>query len=166
MDDATLEDARAYLEHYGVKGMKWGVRRDRPSGVSRKVDKMAKKDAKEMARAKAFYGEGAGTRRKLIKQKTGHRAQTVEGYKKALDYHSAKQDISKHVDKAISERKRKDRIKTTKRYGSATARQITGQMGTAAAVTALTYGAYHSNPQVKAKVDYTIKTIINKVKKL
>lgn len=39
------------LIHYGVKGMKWGVRR------------RAKKDAKEYARAKMFYGEGAGTRR-------------------------------------------------------------------------------------------------------
>lgn len=63
--DATLaEAARRYykkghnkrmghseLMHYGVKGMKWGVRRD----------------AKEFTQAKMHYGEGAGNRRKLIK---------------------------------------------------------------------------------------------------
>lgn len=36
-----------YLEHFGVKGMKWGVRRE------------ARKDAKESARAKMYYGEAA-----------------------------------------------------------------------------------------------------------
>lgn len=64
--DATLaEAARRYykkghnkrmghseLMHYGVKGMKRGVRR---------------RDAKEFTQAKMYYGEGAGNRRKLIK---------------------------------------------------------------------------------------------------
>ena len=67
--DATLaEAARRYykkghnkrmghseLMHYGVKGMKWGVRR------------RARRDAKEYTQAKMYYGEGAGNRRKLIK---------------------------------------------------------------------------------------------------
>lgn len=34
--------------HYGVKGMKWGVRRE------------AKRDARESVRAQMSYGEGAG----------------------------------------------------------------------------------------------------------
>ena len=67
--DATLaEAARRYykkghnkrmghseLMHYGVKGMKRGVRR------------RARRDAKEFTQAKMYYGEGAGNRRKLIK---------------------------------------------------------------------------------------------------
>ena len=67
--DATLaEAARRYykkghnkrmghseLMHYGVRGMKWGVRR------------RARRDAKEFTQAKMYYGEGAGNRRKLIK---------------------------------------------------------------------------------------------------
>ena len=65
--DATLaEAARRYykkghnkrmghseLMHYGVKGMKWGVRR------------RARRDAKEFTQAKMYYGEGAGNRRKI-----------------------------------------------------------------------------------------------------
>lgn len=51
-----------YLEHFGVKGMKWGVRRE------------ARRDAKESARAKMYYGEGAGVRRRninaIVKQKS------------------------------------------------------------------------------------------------
>ena len=37
-----------FLAHYGVKGMKWGVRR------------AARKDANEFAAAKMYYGKGAG----------------------------------------------------------------------------------------------------------
>ena len=43
------------LYHFGVLGMKWG---------HHKTIRNAKKDTHEFARAKMFYGEGAGTRRK------------------------------------------------------------------------------------------------------
>lgn len=33
------------LTHYGVKGMRWGVHRSRPEGVSRSTNRAAKKDA-------------------------------------------------------------------------------------------------------------------------
>ena len=48
--------------HTGVKGMKWGV---------------AKRDAKEAARAKMFYGESAGTRRKDIKNSASKNARGI-----------------------------------------------------------------------------------------
>lgn len=46
-----------FLEHYGVKGMKWGVRRNNYEGASARTNREASKDAKEFARAKMFYGE-------------------------------------------------------------------------------------------------------------
>lgn len=97
-----------YVAHFGVKGMKWGVRKDRSSGASRRTDREAKKDAQEFARAKVFYGQGAGTRRKLIKNTVEAKSSRNPAYKKAFDRHLATQDMSKHVSKARSERKRKD----------------------------------------------------------
>jgi len=88
--------------------MKWGVRNDLPEGVSSGTARDARKDAKEFARAKAFYGEGAGTRRKLIKQTVEGKSKRDPNYKKAFDHYLDRQDTSKHVDKARSERKRKD----------------------------------------------------------
>src|SRR3569833_2872175 len=98
----------AELEHYGVKGMKWGVRHDGPPGVSGKTNRLAKKDAKEFARAKQFYGEGAGNRRKLIRATVEGRSKKDPSYKKAFDHHLSKQDTSKHASAARNERKRKD----------------------------------------------------------
>lgn len=136
------QDVDVFLEHFGVKGMKWGVRNDRSGGakapgVSRSVNRHAQKDAKEFARAKAFYGEGAGIRRKLIKQTIEGKSKRMPGYKEALDYHIDLQDPSKHASKAVSERKRTDRKKGAKQTLGAVARRLTGEMGTKAAFTAI-----------------------------
>lgn len=40
----------SFLKHYGVKGMKWGVRKDRASGVGDSVKKKAAKGAVEVAK--------------------------------------------------------------------------------------------------------------------
>lgn len=100
--DATLaEAARSYykkghnkrmghseLMHYGVKGMKWGVRR------------RARRDAKEFTQAKMYYGEGAGNRRKLIKA-------TVKARSKDPFYKS-EFDMSKRASQARRQRGRKN----------------------------------------------------------
>src|SRR5678816_1474042 len=131
-------DMDSFLEHHGIKGMKWGVRNtDRAPGVSRKVDKEASKDAKEFARAREFHGQGAGTRRKLINHKVEARTKQDPTYKQAFDHHLARQDQAKHVEKAISERKRIDRTTKTKQTAGAVARRFTGEMGTQAAFTAV-----------------------------
>lgn len=121
-----------HLEHYGVKGMRWGIR---------KSERNAKKDAKEAARAKMFYGEGAGTRRKLINEKVASRKKSDPKYAEAFDREYAKQDLGKHGDKAKKERARKDAAKTTKQGAGFVARKITGEWGTTAALTAVTIGA-------------------------
>jgi hypothetical protein len=77
------EDVDDFLAHFGVKGMHWGVRRSNIPGVTRKTDRDAKRDADEFAKAKMFYGNGAGT-------------------------HVGNQDLAKRADQAVSTRRRKD----------------------------------------------------------
>ena len=134
-----------FLAHYGVKGMKWGVRKsasDRPEGVSAKSNRDAKKDAREFARAKMFYGEGAGTRRKLIKATVDQKAKRDPSYKKAFDHHLESQDMGKHASKAKSERTRKDVTQKTAKTARGVHRQLTGGFGNVSMVSAALAGGY------------------------
>ena len=97
-----------YLQHFGVKGMKWGVRKNRPEGVSRRTNRQAKKDAKEYTKAKMYYGEGAGTRRKLINKTVETKAKKDPSYKKAFDAHVENTDYAKRAQQARSQRKSTD----------------------------------------------------------
>lgn len=156
-------EVEEFLEHYGVKGMQWGKRKADPSGASRKVSRDAAKDAKEYARAKMFYGEGAGNRRKLINAKVAEKSKRVEGYKKAFDYHSANQDLSKHSDKAVKERKSTDRRTRNKQRVGAIARRATGEMGTQAAFVALIAGgaAFARSPKGKELMNKSVSSVKN-----
>lgn len=136
---ASPEEA---LAHFGVKGMHWGVRKGDHPGASRKTNKQAANDAAEYARAKMFYGEGAGTRRKLIKATVEAKAKKDPTYKAAFEHHLAKQDLGQHASKARSERRRKDATKATTKTVKGAHRSLTGQMGNVTLAAALLAGGY------------------------
>jgi hypothetical protein len=100
------------IEHYGVKGMKWGVRRE------------AKRDAKESVRAKMSYGEGAGNRRKLINKAVEAKKKKDPNYAKAFDYYYDKQDVAKAGQEARKWRKKNDRKKSARRFRSGVAQSL------------------------------------------
>ena len=119
-----------YVVHHGVLGQRWGVRRYQNANGSltaegkkrythseKKTIKQAHKDAKEYARAKMYYGEGAGNRRKLIKATVKQRSKDPL-YKMAFDEKLASTDWAEESSKAKSERHRTDAknktVKTTR----------------------------------------------------
>jgi hypothetical protein len=151
-----------FLAHYGVKGMHWGQRK-RPEGVSRGTNRLAKKDAKEFARAKMFYGDGAGTRRKLVKAKVESHSKANPNYKKAFDQHLQDQDLGKHAEKATGERKRKDAGTRAKQRVGYVARRLTGEMGTQAAFVAAGAAGYSylNSPKGRAMKKSVMSTVNN-----
>ena len=153
----SLEEA---LEHYGVKGMRWGVRKSSDSGVSRSTNREAKKDAEEFARAKMFYGQGAGTRRKLIKATVEAKSKKDPSYKKAFDQHLTSQDMSTHASKARSERRRKDAVEKTYKTSKGVYRYINGGFGAVSMVSAIIASGYIAAS--KTGIDKVIKDSASK----
>ena len=72
------------------------------------VDKMAKKDAYDYGVAQMFFGEGAGTRRKLIQAHVSDKAQNIPGYAEKFEAAVHALSQTEVAEKAIAERKRID----------------------------------------------------------
>lgn len=135
-----------YLAHYGVKGMKWGVRKQR---------RQARKDAKEFAIAKQYYGKGAGTRRKHIKATVEQRKKDYpDTYSKEFDKALESQDMAKATSKA----KRQRAVNTAKAETAKTARGIvnglSGNMVPIAATSAAIVGAIHFTGADRVLAEY------------
>jgi hypothetical protein len=106
------------LAHHGVKGMRWGHRKEvHPdiADVPKKTRKLAAKDAEEFTRAKLYFGEGAGVRRRLIKAKVEATKKRDPAYAKAFDHFVKQTDLAQRAHQARKQRKRTDRGKALKR---------------------------------------------------
>lgn len=152
LSDIFDEDGNP-IQHFGIKGMKWGRRnaesRERegraggtPTGATPRTNREARKDADEFAKAKMFYGEGAGTRRKLIKATVDAKSNKDPEYKKAFEYHLDNQNLAKRAEGARSERRRKDVTASATKNARSVHRLLTGGMGNVTATASVIVGAY------------------------
>jgi hypothetical protein len=161
MDDEVDE----FLAHFGVTGMKWGHRKGGIEGVPSKTNRLAAKDAKEHALAKMYYGEGAGVRRRQIKNVVETRKKDP-AYAKAFDHHLSNQDLAKASSKAHSKRKRTDVVKGTTKTAKGIHHILNGNAQYASATAALLVGgAMYAH---KAGIDKMLldkgKTLISDLK--
>ena len=158
-----------YLEHHGIKGQKWGIRRyQNPDGslteagkaklasgdAPRSTKRVAKRDAKEYARAKMYYGEGAGNRRKLIKATVEQRKKNDPFYAKEFERQLAKQDMASHAAKARAERTTRDVAKTTVTTTRGVINQVLQTGGRVTASAAIIYAAAHYTGLDQQIMDY------------
>lgn len=171
------------LSHHGILGQKWGIRRyqnqdgsltvagkaryltsdsktvgqkvpDHLSDVPKPTLKTARKDAKETAEAKMFYGEGAGNRRKLIANTVKQRSKDPY-YKKAYDYYLENEDMAKAAQKARVKRASIDTRQNTVK----TAKQIVKMASTITATAATAYYLAHQTGVDKIIADMAKKTV-------
>lgn len=115
------------LMHFGVKGMKWGVRR------------RDRRDAKEFTQANMYYGEGAGNRRKLIKARSKD-----PFYKSEFDKAVANTDMSKRASQARRQRGRKNARNASGKTVRGVGNIATGNVSRAGGALALGYLGYQA----------------------
>lgn len=83
------------------------------------IDKIAKQDASNWARAEMFFGEGAGTRRKLLWAEISDKGRRIPGYSARFEKAYSKQNMADHAIKAAKERARLDRSGFLKKHTKA-----------------------------------------------
>lgn len=92
-----------------------------------KIEKMAQADAHEWGLAEMFFGEGAGTKRKLISAKVDQRMHDIPGYAEAFSNATSQLNQLEMAEKAIALRKRLDRAeKASKNFRALKRGNLTG----------------------------------------
>lgn len=94
----------AYLEHFGVKGMRWGVRKDDGSGLSRKDQRWVKKNTGRVT-AKA-QRKSASEIKKSIKPIVNNRSNyTKEGRLNATALNQVNRQMASIMTKKVADLK-------------------------------------------------------------
>lgn len=137
-----------YLQHFGVLGMHWGHRKAADDGVSSSTRRLAKKDAQRFIDAKMFYGQTAGTKRKLLNAELDKKKKNIPGYEKSFNEHLGSVDRAKSAKKAVATRNRIDNTAKGRKLLK-NVLGITGSLGVGVATM-----AYYAN---KSAVDSFVK---------
>ena len=145
-----------------------GRRRAKESGSDSKspsfsTKRLAKKDAKEYATAKMYYGEGAGNRRKLIKNTVEQRRKDRPGYSEEFDRRLSNTNWDKTVKKARSQRARNTTISKAAQTGRGIVHALNGNTMYASAAALTVVGGYKvmKNTGMDKVVAYNAKRILN-----
>lgn len=96
-------DSSEYLCHYGILGMRWG-HRSAQTRNERHTQRLAIQDAKRYADAKMFYGETAGTKRKLLNAELNKKKTRMPGYEDAFNKALEDVDYARSAKKAVNKR--------------------------------------------------------------
>lgn len=125
--------------------------------TNRNVQKQAQKDAHEYAAAYMAYGEGAGTRRKLIEGTVGYKAEFVPGYREAFEAEHSAQNMEQHAKNAKTSNRAKSVNKVVTRNTKAL---VAGKYENASTgliiIGAIGYGL-HATGLDKPVIDFTKK---------
>lgn len=153
----------------GGIGQKTGGVYDRDDGTKdvKRLQKDAKKDAEDMARAKAYYGEGAGNRRKQIRNRISERMKDPD-YKAEYEKNLAAQDMSKHQKAANRERHVQDAKNKASEIGNGLKNLLLGA-GTTSVAAILIYNAAKMTGADKKIAEFgkkAINDVINKAKSM
>lgn len=146
------------LMHYGILGMKWGVRRTEAQlgRAERKLKRTATKDAERTAVAKTAYGKGAGIQRRVVNKEIESKLKDPT-YKKYYDEALSSLNSSKVASKAIAN----SRGRAAKDQSSRTARMIAK---TLTGTTSLAAG-FILYTQNKAAVDNVVRKVVASIRR-
>jgi|SRR6478609_1152428 len=122
------------------------------------VNKIAKKDAFDWARAEMFFGAGAGTRRKLLNAQIEDKVAKIPGYVELFEDWYGKQNFADHAIAAAKERKRIDRMVSIKRNGKGLLTGNRKQLSTVVLVGVTAYVVLHETGYDQVIWDNTKET--------
>lgn len=137
--------------------------RDDGSKDMARLNRDAKKDAEDMARAKAYYGEGAGNRRKQIRNRISERMKDPD-YKAAYEKHLANQNMAEHQKAANRERKAQDTKENVKKIARGVKNILLGFGSTSLAAIAIV--SFIKNPAVRETISKYGNTALSSIKNM
>lgn len=121
---------------------------------NKKLKKMAAEDARQWAYAEMFFGEGAGTRRKLLSATIAAKVERISGYHELFQKEYAKQDFSALAIRAAKERRRIDGSHFIKRNLGALARGDRRGMSNGFAAAVIVASVAHTTGYDKKVIEF------------